>query len=312
MNKFAKKLLKYITISYAGMYAFNKFIEESITPQLPSKNNITYYWKDMNIQYRVKGEKNTSTPLLLIHNLYPTSSKEEWYRIDDKLSKKYKIYELDLPGCGQSDKPNCTYVNYMYVQLVQDFIKEIIKEKTNICASALSSSFTIMAARMNPDSIDKIIIINPTSMEELVAPVTKLNQLKKRFLNIPTIGEFIYNCRMTKTAITDDYKYVYFYHHRNVSSKITDIAYFNAHYKKSSGRHLLGSILGNYTNINIIHALPFIQNEIHLIGSGEYRNIMSEYKKYNSKIQIDYISNCRLLPQLEIPETIENKIVSIL
>ena len=81
---------------------------------------------------------------------------------------------------------------------------------------------------------------------------------------------------------------------------------------EESGRYLLGSIEGNYTNINIIHALPLIENEIYLLGSGQYRTIMSEYKKYNSKIHIDYISNCRLLPQLEIPKTIEEKIKGIL
>ena len=232
MAKIFKKIITLTGLSLTGMYAFNKYIEENNTPQISSKNNKTYHWKDMDITYTIKGMENQK-PLLLIHNLYPSSSKEEWYKIDSKLSKIYRVYEIDLPGCGKSDKPNFTYINYMYVQLIQDFIKEIIKEKTNLCATAYSSSFTIMTARINPEIIDKIIILNPTSIEKLVEPITKLKELKKKIISLPILGEFLYNCRMSRASIADDYKYVYFYHHRNVSSNMIDIAYFNSHYKKS-------------------------------------------------------------------------------
>lgn len=311
MNKYFKLLFKTSLISLSGMYFFNKQIETKITPIVPSKKNLIYHWKDIDVTYTILSENN-NTPLLLIHNLNPSSSKEEWCEIEKKISKKYKIYEIDLPGCGISDKPNETYVNYMFVQLLQDFIKKVIGKKTNVCASAFSSSFTIMAARMTPELFDKIIILNPTSVKKLVSPVTKKNEYIKKFYNLPIIGTFAYNCRMTKLSISDDYRYIYFYNDQIVNQRMIEIAYYNAHYLHARGRYLYGSILGNYTNINIIHSLPLIKNEIYLIGSGQYKNIMQEYKKYNENIKINYISNCRLLPQLEIPRTIEEKIISIL
>lgn len=311
MNKHIKRILKITSLSLSTMFCFNKVIDAKLTPVVSSKNNKTYHWKDVDITYSILGDMD-KTPLLLLHNLHPSSSKEEWYQIDKALARDYTIYEIDLPGCGKSDKPNETYVNYMFVQLLQDFIKHVIGKKTNVCATAFSSSFTIMTARMNPELFDKIIIINPTSVEELVLPVTKKTEFKKKFFDLPIIGTFAYNCRMTKSGLVDDYKYMYYYNDRIVSSKITDIAYYNAHYLHSNGRFLYGSILGNYTNINVIHSLPLIKSELYLIGNGQYKNIMQEYKKYNENINISYISNCRLLPQLEIPRTIEERILSIL
>lgn len=307
MYKQIKNFIATSSFLLAGMYAANQYIDTRTTQITSSKNNKTFTWKDMHIIYSEKGnEKNPA--LLLIHNLYPSSSKEEWYRIDDSLAENYHVFELDLPGCGKSEKQNITYINYMYVQIVSNFINKVIGKKTHVCATAFSSSFVFMATRIHPDLIGKIIVINPSPFDQLVKPVSKKSEYLKKIIELPIIGTFLYNCRMSKSEIMDDYKYTYFYNDENVPEKAVNISYYNAHYGHSNGKYLLGSIKGNYTGINIIHALPKINNEIYLIGSGEYKNTIQEYKKYNEKIHTIYISNCRLLPQLEIPKTIINKI----
>ena len=55
--------------------------------------------------------------------------------------KDHTVYTIDLLGFGRSEKPNLTYTNYLYVQLVTDFIQNIIGEKTDIIASNESISF---------------------------------------------------------------------------------------------------------------------------------------------------------------------------
>ncbi len=307
MNKLVKKSAAASTVLLTGMYAVNKYIDTCVTPMLPSKNDKKFIWKNMQINYTEKG--NTSNPpLLLLHNLDPSFSKEEWYRVDDLLARNFHIFEFDLLGCGKSEKPNETYINYMYVQLLSCFIKEVIHTKVNVCASAFSCSFTFMAARFHPELIDKIIVINPASFDELVKPVTKKTELAKKIIEFPVIGTFIYNCKMSKSSIWDNYKYVYFYNDTNVPIKAVNISYYNAHHRHSSGRYLFGSIVGNYTTINIIHTLSKLNNAIYLIGNRNWEHIIQEYKKCNPNIHAMYVSHCRLLPHLEIPQTIVEKI----
>lgn len=311
MKKTLKKIVGTSALILTGMYTVNKYIENNVTSITPTKQDKIFTWRDMEIHYLEKGEKNKPS-LLLIHNLYPSSSKEEWNYIDEQLALNYHIYELDLPGCGKSDKPNITYINFMYVQLLSSFMKEVIQEKTNICAAAYSSSFALMTARMNENLINKIIIINPTSIDELVKPVSKQSMIKKQLIELPIVGTSLYNYKMKKTSIEDDFKYIYYYNDKNVDEREINISYYNAHCKKSCGKYLLGSILGNYTNINIIHALTKIENDVYLIGSGHHKKIIQEYMKYNKKIQTIFVSNCRLLPHLEIPKTIISEINHIL
>lgn len=311
MNQTTKKIFALSTLIFAGMHIMNEYTDACISPITPSKNEKTFKWKEFKIYYSEKG--NTNAPaLLLIHNLFPSSSKEEWCLIDDTLAEKFHIFALDLPGCGKSSKPNITYINYMYVELLNDFINKVIGTKTSICANSLSSSFTLMTARFYPNIIDKIIIINPTPIETLYAPITKECKCKQKILHLPIIGTFIYNCLMSKSSITDAYQYKNYYNKDNISEQAIENAYYAAHYNHSSGKYLLGSIYANYTNINIIHALDKITNDIYLIGNeNDNKQTLQEYKKYNTNIRILQVSHCRLLPQLEIPETIIQKIYHI-
>ena len=99
----------------------------------------------------------TGDPVLLIHDTNSASSSVEWSKISKRLQKKHTVYTMDLLGCGLSDKPGLSYTNYMYVQLITAFIKDIIKSKTSVVASNLSSSFVIMANQLDASIIDKMI-----------------------------------------------------------------------------------------------------------------------------------------------------------
>ena len=174
-----------------SIYCINKFI--SLTSA--SKNLLTseagrfYEWRYGNVFYTKSGN---GSPLLLIHDLSPESSSYEWSKLVKKLEKKHTVYTLDLLGCGRSDKPNFTYTNYMYVQLITDFIKNIITEPSDIVVTGDSASFVIMACNMNYQYFNKIILINPTDLHELnQSPDKKKNAIT--FLNIfPLILPLVY------------------------------------------------------------------------------------------------------------------------
>lgn len=84
-----------------------------------------YHWKHGDIFYHVYGEKG-NPPLLLIHDLTVGSSSYEWHHLARQLTDTYRIYTIDLVGCGKSDKPGITYTNYFYVQMITDFVTEVM------------------------------------------------------------------------------------------------------------------------------------------------------------------------------------------
>ena len=113
---------------------------------------------------------------------------------------------LDLLGYGLSDKPNMTYTNYLYVQLILDFIKNVIGEKTDIVASGDSSSIAIMACHNDPESIRNVILLNPQSLSRMNLSPNRQTRLMKFILDLPVLGTFIYNMMTTKESFRKNFR----------------------------------------------------------------------------------------------------------
>ena len=303
MNKKVKKIITFATLAGGAMYAFNKFIDYTANYHgLTLDEDENYYtWRNGTIFYKKKG---TGSPLLLIHDLNPISSSYEWSHIIDKLSETYTVYAIDLLGCGKSEKPSSSYVNYLYVQLVNDFIQDVIQKKTDLIVTGESFSFVVMAARMNQTQIGKITAINPTDITYNVQSPDKCSELIKHVFELPIIGTFIYNLVANMKTINRQFTEKYYYDTTKIPVNLPDTYYETAHLQGSNGKYLYASILGKYTNINIIHALKLVTNPIHFIITDSASQDIEEYLNYNKNITIDHISDAGYLPQLEKPETV--------
>lgn len=303
MNRKIKKLIAFAAFTGTAMYAFNKFIDYTINRRgLTLAENENYYvWRNGTIYYEKKG---SGTPLLLIHDLNPIASSYEWSKVIDKLSKTHTVYAIDLLGCGKSDKPAISYVNYLYVELVNDFIEHVIQQKTDLLVTGESFTFAVMAARMNQSMIGKITAINPTDTTHNVQSPTECSRLVKHVFELPIIGTFIYNLVANKVTIQKQFREKYYYDATKMSYTLPDIYYETAHLQGSNGKYLYASMLGKYTNINIIHALKLIESPIHFIITDAASEEIVDYMKYHDQLTIDHIERAGYLPQLEKPEKV--------
>lgn len=304
MKKYIRNFLLMTTMTTTAVYIFNRMINTTSDKKniLKTDRGKFYNWRYGNIYYTKQGK---GKPVLLIHDLNPAASSFEWNRIVKHLAKKHTVYTIDLLGCGRSDKPNMTYSNFLYVQLVTDFIKNIVGEKADVVSTGESSSFSLMACNMNPECFNKIIIINPSDLATLNKTPNKRKNALKFFIDTPMLGTLIYNLIYTNRNINHTFYNRYYYKRHMVPTKLVHAYHEAAHICHSNGKYLLSSMKANYTNINIVHALKKINNSIYLIESKEKTNckeIINSYLSYNSSIEASYINNSIYLPQLEVPE----------
>lgn len=268
---------------------------------LYSDNCNFFNWRFGKIFYTKKG---TGSPVLLIHDLDCSSSDSEWRQILFELSKDHTVYTIDLLGCGRSDKPKITYTNYLYLQLISDFIKNIIKHKTDIVVTGKSSSFVLMACYIDSQLFDKIVLINPEDISDSCKYPKYKHKLLKHLIDSPILGTFIYNIIFSKAFIKENFSLKYFYNGKKIRKKQIQRYHEAAHLGGSSAKYLYSSIRCYYSNTNIIHALKELNNSIYIIGGKEeaqISKIIDDYTLLNSSIETLYISNCKHLPQLESP-----------
>lgn len=306
-------LLKTIVVATGSLYAANKLIDYSAKGKNMCSTNLGHFYSSNHgeIYYTKQGK---GSPLLLVHNLDTTSSSYEWSKIMKKLEKKFTVYTIDLLGCGQSDKPCLTYSNYLYVQIITDFIKNIIGEKTSVVVSADASPIIIMANHMDETLFHKIVMINPPDIKSMKMETTKLQMLKKNILFAPLIGTSLYNFYVREEHIKKVFRDELFSKKNADISRYVDTYYQAAHINNSNGRYLYASKLCAYTNIDITIGLKNKNNIFLISGTDRKRgvSIADAYTSVNNNIDITYISNSKMLPQLEVPEHCINAILAFL
>lgn len=310
MKKSTKRFLFFTAATAATIYAYNEYVDKTATSKnMLSDDNGSYFeWKYGDVFYTKRGN---GEPILLLHDLDPASSSFEWAKVIHKLEKNYTVYTMDLPGCGRSVKPALTYTNYMYVQLITSFVKEVIKEKTSLVATNLSSTVAITSNSMNPDLFHQIVLVNPPSLDSMREITDYVCKTKFYLLSIPFAGTFLYNLLMNPKRISRFFTMRYFSKEQLIPTNMEDVYYESAHLNHSNGRYLLASILGRYMNMDISHTLSNSKTNIHIIASRELKgNIpnINQYLAINKDIDVTYLSDVKLLPQLETPD----KFISVL
>lgn len=280
----------------------NKCIKLSAASKnlLFESNSLCYKWRFGNIHYTKEG---TGKPLLLIHDLTAYSSGYEWNQIVSSLKDHYTIYTIDLLGCGRSEKPDLTYTNFLYVQLITDFIKSVIGHRSNVIASGASSALTVMACNNAPELFDQLMLINPESLLSCSQIPSKNAKLYKFILDMPVLGTLLYHIATSKQAITEDFTKHFYYNPYSVKASCIDTYYEAAHLGQSP-KSLFASVKCNYTKCNIINALKKINNSIYIAGGMEMdfmEDIVAEYQRYNPAIEGSFIPESKYLPQFENP-----------
>lgn len=293
-----------------GIHMINKFIYLSATlDNMLNSNSETYYdWRFGKIYYKKYGE---GKPILLIHDLTTCSSAYEWSKVVKKLSETNTVYSVDLLGCGRSDKPNLTYTNFLYVQMITDFIKHIIGNKTDVIVTGESSSFVLGACHNDDSIIDKIILVNPGDIKELSRIPSKRSKIASKLINVPIIGTLLYNILTTRNEICRRFHREYYYNSNNIDSGMVKTYYETAHSGNASSKYLFSSLKGYYMTANIPHYLDGLNNSIFILTGEEIPQnnlIAKEYKDIMPSIEILNLKDTKHLPQLEEPDEFINQV----
>lgn len=286
----------------AGAALFNRYIKMKATSKhlLSDSDALCYKWHLGNIHYTKTG---AGKPLLLIHDLNHFSSSCEWEDLVPLLKGHYTIYTIDLLGCGRSEKPNLTYTNFLYVQLLNDFIKSEIGCRTNVIATGDASSIATMACSYAPALFEQIMFINPETFASSTQTPGKYSKLYKRLLDAPILGTLLYHMASRMETLEAAFADQYFSNPYQVKQQLLDQYYESAHLGLSP-KAAYSSMYCCYTKCSVSRVLKKINHNIFIIGGEEKTGIsdtIRDYTRCNPAIASSLIAGTKHLPQLEKP-----------
>lgn len=305
MKSKIKTLSTLLVASTVTMHLMNKAKETKYKDNIiKTEDDLYYETKYGKMRYIKKG---TGSPIVLIHSLDIGSSIYEYHKIIDSLSQNNTVYAIDLLGYGLSDKPQLSYTNYLYINILVSFIHDIVGKKTDIITSGDSSTIAIMMNMINNEIINKMTFINPQNIYDMNVIPSKQNKYMNTIYELPIYGTFAYynvnkEEKMKEKFITD-----YFYDPAKINKQYIE-AYMQSSYIGGSGnKYSFSSVENHYTNINFLKALKSNTKQITLILGSDVNNNETNkenYEHYNSNIRSIAIQNTKKLPHLESPEEV--------
>lgn len=307
------KILTFTTLTSAAAAStalLNKYIKLSASSKnlLDTSQTHTFKWRLGEVCYTKEG---SGKPLVLIHDFHLAASGYEWHLAVKLLKKHYTVYTIDLLGFGRSEKPNLTYTNYLYVQLLSDFIRTIIGHRTNIVTTGASASLAVMACSINPSLFDKLAFINPEPLSACGQIYGKNAKIYKFILDFPIIGTLLYHIASSRELITQSFIQDFFCSSSTLKPVFID-TYYEAAHLGSCPKAVFSSMECCYTRCNISPALRKIDNSIYILGGTQepgIKNTIQEYQQINPAVEYALIPKSKHLPQLEQPEQLVKQLL---
>ena len=136
---------------------------------------------DINTRYWAAGD--TGPPVVLIHGV--GRFMEEWLPSFDRLTLHYRVFALDLPGHGHTDKP--LSISYRLVDLagfVHQFIEALQIHQAHIIGHSLGGGIALQLVLQFPEAVEKLVLV-------CAAGLGKEATLVLRLTAVPLLGEFL-------------------------------------------------------------------------------------------------------------------------
>lgn len=185
-----------------------------------------YDWDGGAVSYSVAG---SGKPIVLLHSHSATASSYEMKQAFNRLQTGYRIYALDLPGYGRSERRRKEYFAHTYIRFLHDFVSDVVCAPAILVAASVSASHAILAAAEDPDSFSHLVLASPHGLSgdrpEPPEPVGRLSSLAK----VPVWGESAFNAMVSKASIRRYYEDSVYNNPWAVTHEMVDYAWLSAH-----------------------------------------------------------------------------------
>lgn len=142
------------------------------------------------IDYTVAGE---GTPVLMVHGINAGASNFEWRANFRVFCKFFRVWALDLPGFGRSEKLAKSYRPSLYIKAITEFIEKQIGQPVYILSSGLSAAYCLAVANRNPTQVRGLALVTPSGITNNACPPNETSLTVFRLFTNPIQGDAIYN-----------------------------------------------------------------------------------------------------------------------
>jgi pimeloyl-ACP methyl ester carboxylesterase len=236
-----------------GLALYNRWLETSggeIPDRLGGQRG-RYRWRGHDLAYSVAGE---GEPLLLVHGIYAGASSFEFRKNFGELSRSFRVYALDLLGCGTSERPDRRYAAEDVTSQIEDFVREEIGGRAHLVASSLSAALVVPAAVRSPRLFGKLVLICPTGYGTLDRPSGWLGDVVYGLFRAPVLGNTLYHAIVSRWGLGYFLRGMSYHDPDLVTGELIEDYYRVTH--QPGARHFVSAFVSGKLNLGVAGLWP--------------------------------------------------------
>lgn len=209
-----------------------------------------YAWKQGEIAFQRLG---SGSPLVCLHSFGPGHDAEEWRELAERMADSYEVFAPDFLGWGRSEKPAIAYDGELYIELLADFLEDVVETPAAVLAAGLPAAYAVQVAVDRPEAVGALGLSVPSGIAVSGEEPDVKDALVNRMLRLPIVGTSALNLYTSRTAIAGHLRRETF-----ATPDRVDEARIEHHYQSSHqpGSHLaLAAFLSGYLNHRIDDSL---------------------------------------------------------
>lgn len=247
-------------------------------------------------------ELGSGPAIVLLHSFGPGYDANQWRAAAEILAADFSVYVPELPGWGRSRALPGAHHPDRYLQLLEDFLAGVVREKAVLVASGLSAAYAVQAAVDHPDRVRALALVSPLGLGE-TAETGALQGFAGRIVGLPVIGAPVLDLLTGRAALE---------HHlrREVyaAPERVDAALLEHHYRAShtpQGRAALAAYLRGDLWRDVSEELDRLRVPVWLAWGRQAKNPPVDqadlWLRHLSGAALDVFEGASALPYAEAP-----------
>lgn len=111
----------------------------------------------VSLHYLQAGE--AGPPVVLLHGGIVDSASLSWGGVIGPLAEEFSVYALDLPGYGESDRPDAPYTTEYHVGMVEGFVDELDLAPVSVVGLSLGGGIALGLA-LKTEAVDRLVLVD--------------------------------------------------------------------------------------------------------------------------------------------------------
>ncbi len=195
--------------------------------------------------------------LVLLHSFGPGHNADEWQQAGEILAERFRVYAPDLLGWGRSEKPRVSYDGELYIQLLYDFLHDVVGGKAVILAAGLPAAYAVQVAVDSPELVRALGLVVPLGIEVHGDEPDLKDALVHRLLKLPVVGTSALNLYTSRSGIGHHLRHEVYSAPERVDEELIDHHYVTSH--QPGAQAALAAYLAGYLNHGVDELLPRLE-----------------------------------------------------